>query len=167
MANLDATLSGTGSNSYVWGYEADAYFSTRYQQSASWSALSAADKTGSLLAATQALEGLHYLGSVTTATQLLAFPRNGVFKRNSYAFEPNGTIPDRVKTAQMEWASALFANTWQLNPVPEQPSPTKAGPVTIPQDKYGVFRRVPPQVAYLLDRLVDESISPFGVMMFR
>lgn len=137
--------------------EAVTYFDTRYDTSGDWSGSTDAQKTGSLLAAAQALEGLCYPGAITTDTQSLQFPRTGVHKRNGLTYEDSATIPQRIKDAQCEWAGAIVAGTYLLTPQPEVAGPVTVGPVTAAPDKYGAYRRIPPQVLVLLKGMIDEG----------
>lgn len=110
MATIDATVGGANSNSYVTLAEAEAYFADR-PDSDNWNTLPDNDtKNIYLIHATRRLEQEDYLGTRTTTTQRLKFPRDDV---DFDGVELDGTIPRQIKEAQYE--TAIYNITNDLN----------------------------------------------------
>ena len=68
-----------GSNSYVTLNEADSYFEDRMDVAA-WSEATDCLREQALVTATSILDDMNYIGQVVLNSQMLAFPRTGVFR---------------------------------------------------------------------------------------
>lgn len=101
MPTIDATISGTGSNSYGTRAEADTYFDGLLSYSR-WAALADDDKDRALISAASSMGRFRYHGLATSETQALAFPR--VFLPTSDGL----TIPREIKVAQFEGSLSLY-----------------------------------------------------------
>ena len=97
---------GTGkstANTYISEANADTYFSTRDNPTA-WTGLTSAKKEAALIYATVTLDGMwDFVGTVTTATQSLAWPRDGVWDEEGRPVLAN-VVPSRVKDSECELA---------------------------------------------------------------
>jgi hypothetical protein len=95
-----------GTDSYVTLAEANTYWSAR--NNSTWSAASDANKEKAIREATQYLDGAYsFIGFMTSFTQPLAFPRNGVvIEKGNFAGRSveSSAIPDQVKMATFELA---------------------------------------------------------------
>lgn len=130
------TASHASANSYISVTDASTYFDDKLNVTV-WKEASEDDKTRALLMAAARLNDLHWLGTRTTSTQALAWPRYGVIKRDGVGFGSSDsfasasyrsgygiygaawgeffsstTVPDIVKDAQCELALA-YLQGWQ------------------------------------------------------
>lgn len=107
---LDSTLSGESSESYISIATADAYHLKRSGNTA-WSALSNDEKVRALIGATDLLERLDYYGDKYSRTQALKFPR--VYRNVSDGL----SIPRFIEHAMAELALwvATSSSTAQAN----------------------------------------------------
>ena len=102
-----------GTNVYLSVAGADSYWSAR--NNSSWAAASTAAKEKALLEATQYIDGAYtFLGTLTSFTQSLAFPRSGlVINEGNFkgAYYDSDVIPPQIQNACAELAlEALAAN---------------------------------------------------------
>ena len=104
-------------NSYVDLAEADDYFADRLD-AAAWDTAANALKEQALVTATFMLDQRHWVGVAVSTTQLLAFPRNGIY------FDPrigadvtleSNVVTDRVIKATYEQAYHLLNNDGLLD----------------------------------------------------
>ena len=97
---------GTGksnANTYISQSDADSYCSSRDNPTA-WTGLSSAKKDAALIYATVTLDGMwDFVGTVTTSTQSLAWPRDGVWDEEGRRIEAD-VVPQRIKDAECELA---------------------------------------------------------------
>jgi hypothetical protein len=94
-ATIDATVSGTDSNSYVTEAESNSYFETFHWFASTWAGFSSEIKAQRLIEAARALDsGYDFTGEKTDVDQALEFPRT--------TQEDTAEIPAKVKRAQME-----------------------------------------------------------------
>ncbi len=106
---LDATVSGTSSNSYLTLLEATTIFSERLGVGADWSDLSTADKEAALITATRRLDQEEYQGYKTVSTQALKFPRYSIEDEDG-VFYDSQALPLPLKLATAELALQLARN---------------------------------------------------------
>tara|TARA_R110000744_G_scaffold30928_4_gene73050 strand:+ start:710 stop:1216 length:507 start_codon:yes stop_codon:yes gene_type:complete len=93
----------SNANSYISQADATTYF-TNHDNPTAWSGLSSALKDAALLYATVTLDGMwDFTGTVTTSTQALAWPRDGVWDEEGRNLAANA-IPQRIKDAECELA---------------------------------------------------------------
>lgn len=97
-----------GTNSYITAAEADTYFADT-QNSGSWSALTAAAKSSSLLDATVLIDQQSFISRPDDDDQALEWPRIGVVNRRGLLFDV-GEVPQDVKDCQAELALHLALN---------------------------------------------------------
>lgn len=110
-------------NSYVLATDADTYFETRLD-TAAWDDASASNKDAALVQATLELDNDPFIGSSSTTTQKLAWPRKGAAYYSarfgmSITFAVD-EIPDELKDAVYEQALHILANAAAVSsgPVP-------------------------------------------------
>jgi hypothetical protein len=121
-------------NSYVDVDAAEGYFETRLD-AAAWYAADDEDKESSLVTATQLLDELAFIGSMTSLSQSLAWPRSGVrfysTKAGQLVTISNSEVPKEVKTAVFELALHLLTNESLLNSTNQTFEKIKVGPIEI------------------------------------
>lgn len=112
---LDSTVGGNAANTYVSMDEATAYFATRSGADAQvWRDSSDTDKKAmALISATARLDQEAFEGTRTTATQRLAFPRDGLYTYDRQTIDET-TVPRAVKDACCEQALVYFMATTDL-----------------------------------------------------
>ena len=108
-----------GTNSYSTLLEADAYLQDRIGD-AEWISIGAQAQEQALVTATRILEEMNWVGSASSNTQNLAFPRRGSYvdpsRGRTITFNPDATeAPRRVKEAQYELAFHLTNNPDLIN----------------------------------------------------
>lgn len=105
-----------GTNSYVTIAEADIYFLNRLDVAA-WGEVDDDKKSQALITATALLDTLAWTGYAISESQLLAFPRIGVYFDPSvgYAVTLSGTVPLRILKATYELAYHLLNNDGLLD----------------------------------------------------
>lgn len=97
----------TGANTYVSQAYADSYFSIDEKFSATWAAMSDADKETRLRWATRVLDQkVIWRGNKTVATSPLRWPRTGITDRDGNAVGAN-SMPDQLLQATCELAKFL------------------------------------------------------------
>jgi len=99
---FDATPKGAAANSYVTEAEAAAYFDGR-QNADAWIEASPDDRKRVLVTATTRLEQRPALGSRTTSTQRLKWPRRWVYDDEGTAYDAD-LIPRPLQEATCELA---------------------------------------------------------------
>lgn len=104
---FDPTIGGEFANSYVTTDYADAYASNQHWQAA-WFAKTAEARQVALISATKWLETVSYAGTRCTATQALAWPREGASCDGVPA--TCDIIPTQIKQAEVELAYQLIVN---------------------------------------------------------
>ena len=101
-----------GTNSYVSLLEAEEYFADRFS-SDNWINATVDEKNQALIAATAYIDSKKFTGTVVSATQPLAFPREGSYydpkARSDIDFDES--TPDRIIKATYEMAYHLLSNT--------------------------------------------------------
>ena len=100
---------GTGksnANTYISQSDADSYFSSRDNPTA-WTGLSSAKKDAALIYATVTLDGMwDFVGTVTTSTQSLAWPRDGVWDEEGRRIEAD-VSPSGSKMPNVNWRCSI------------------------------------------------------------
>jgi len=151
-ATLVATAKGASSNTYATLAQADQYHDNRVASGTTWSGSSDNEKTRALLWATELMESLwDWNGGVTTTTQVLAWPRSGLWNRNGYALDPD-TMPQEIIDAQSEFARQLLVSRRADDNPTEQESleELKAGPITLKFSGSGTYNKIVPDAVYHL-----------------
>ena len=104
---FDATIGGEFANSYCDEAFADAYASNQSWQAA-WFAKTAEERQVALISATKWLETVSYTGTRCTATQALAWPRDG--SSCDGVASTCDIIPLKIRQAEVELAYQLLSN---------------------------------------------------------
>lgn len=111
---IDATVGSEDANAYLTIAEANAYFET-HSYAATWDDASDDDKCRALQTATRQLDSsFEFVGSVSSSTQALLWPRDEVVGPNGYD-EPSDAIPVRIQQATAELAQQLLASNRQAD----------------------------------------------------
>lgn len=106
---VNDTAKDPAANAYASVAEADTYFNVRLNSS-SWTSLTDADtKARAIITATMQLEVEEYVGTKTTTTQALKWPRMDAFDADGNEYD-NDVVPEVVKDAMFELALNLVAN---------------------------------------------------------
>ena len=99
----------SNANTYISQSDATTYF-TNHDDPTAWSGLSSSLKDAALLYATVTLDGMwDFIGTVTTSTQALAWPRDGVWDEEGRNLAAD-TVPQRIKDAECELALLHTSN---------------------------------------------------------
>lgn len=104
---FDATPKGASSNSYILEADADSYFDGRMEADAWTNALSP-DKEKALVAATDRLELLRFVGRRTAGSQRLKWPREFVPDEDTTDYWDADAVPRFVQFAACEYAMLLL-----------------------------------------------------------
>ncbi len=151
---LDATISGTSSNSYVTTAEADLYF-TDSLYSSSWTAVG--DKDVALISATNYLEMFAYGGTKAVTEQALLHPRKDIYDRDGTEIVSTVIARD-VKRATFELALYMSEN---LDAFKEADKTTriKVAVIEIEQElkEFGSYSSLPLRVKQLIDPFLESN----------
>lgn len=146
-----------GANSYSTVAAANTYLGDRYGFTV-WAALTTTTKEQLLVTVTSILETMNWDGDIVSATQDLAFPRNGLVDRKG-ATIANTVIPPEVLNALWLGAGELAAKRWDLTGVKQSVTSVSDGTVSVsfggglievPGAEHGVPRVMFDQIAHLL-----------------
>lgn len=156
---LIATAKGASSNSYVTRAEAQTYFNGR-NDADPWEDADDADKDRSLMTATARIEREDFEGSITTQTQRLHHPRDGLFDQDNRSYDAD-TISLPVQEATYELALAVLNGSWVPSDTGlEAYDKVKIGPIDVTPDQ-GYTASTLPQI--VLDLLQGIMIGSFGM----
>lgn len=173
MPTINATPGAVDANSYETLIEFVAYLTTRLPVPTAAIAATDATREKALIVSTRALNRIltrfkrleilqskgkmekfyvvrpYWTGSPTSTTQLLPWPRDGMFDRNGNAIV-NTVIPQDLKDAESEMAIlAISGDVTATNAVAAQGiTDVKAGPIEIAFKEY-IQNRVLPEAVYL------------------
>ena len=103
---LEAAAKHASANSYATQAEATTYFEGR-PNVANWTGASSGDKDVALVAATSRIEQERFVGTATTTTQRLQWPRNWAEDRDGNYYDED-VVPRPVKEACFELALAVL-----------------------------------------------------------
>lgn len=106
-ASIIATAGAANANSYITVAEAQAYADSDLD-STQWDNATADQRIRALITATRNLDLVGYVGTRSTTTQALAWPRKD-FKTTEKTYAEN-EIPAEIKLAQWELTKALLAD---------------------------------------------------------
>jgi hypothetical protein len=92
-----------------------------------------------------------WYGAVTNTTQVLAWPRSGLWDRNNNALDED-TLPQPVINAQSEFARQLLVSRRADDNPTEQESleELKAGPITLKFSGSGTYNKIVPDAVFHL-----------------
>jgi len=151
---LDATISGTTSNSYVTEAEALTYFDDSLD-AAAWTAITT--KAPALISSTSFLELMFYYGTKTVSAQALNHPRSGIYDQYGIS------IPSTIIAPQIKEATYLLALYMAENPdafdVKSYVKKIRVDVITIEKDvaAFGKYQSLPERVKALIDPFLVES----------
>jgi hypothetical protein len=106
-ATINATAGATNANSYITVAEAQAYADSDLD-SANWDSATADQRIRALITATRNLDLVGFVGTRTSTTQALAWPRKD-FTTPEKTYTDN-EIPAEIKLAQWELTKALLGD---------------------------------------------------------
>jgi hypothetical protein len=106
-ATINATAGAADANSYITIAEAQAYADSDIDAS-KWDTATVDQRTRALITATRNLDLVGYVGTRTTTTQALAWPRKD-FTTTEKTYSDT-EIPAEIKLAQWELTKALLAD---------------------------------------------------------
>ena len=104
---IDATEGGIDANSYITLADAKIYFSESLSVEA-WDNATDDTKDRALATATKRIDTNTFMGTRSTDTQALKFPRDGLDSHDGIEFT-DGETPQQIKDAQCEIALALLS----------------------------------------------------------
>ena len=111
---IDATVSGTSSNSYHTVATAQAYFDTRLHCD-DWTNATALDKEKALLQACRIIDSYClWLGIKTVTEQALEWPRRGICHDGNIYYEYNDSIYEYGSFGEGQWVLASDAIPQQI-----------------------------------------------------
>ena len=155
---IDATISGTDSNSYVTLDEANAYFSTRLHSDI-WNSASDADKEAALITSTNIIDWYYnYKGAKTVSTQNLQWPRAGVVV-GSMTYD-SADLPKEVRWAVYELALRVLEEDVLVDDALAGLRKVQAGPLLVQTADNGrppATGQLPDAVYLLLKKFMDNS----------
>lgn len=108
--SFDTTVAGSSANSYVTESQASDYFGGRLDV-AEYTAATSVSVQKALVMATSRLDADEYVGSISTNTQALKWPRYGVVTISGWDNEVVTAIPKRIRDACCELALAILKDT--------------------------------------------------------
>lgn len=152
VSTLVATAGAANANAYCDVAFADQYQLDRPAPGTTWSAATPDQKTSSILWATLLMDRMwDWTGWVTTSTQALLWPRQGMVKRNQWDYVPDNEIPIELKQATAEYARQLLAGDLMANSDIETfgLKSFSAGPVSF-AFKDGVYAKPVPDAVFNL-----------------
>lgn len=153
VSAIVTTPGAANANAYCDVAFADQYNLDRPQNgSIIWSSAQADTKSAAILWATVLMDRMwEWEGWVTTATQALLWPRQGMVKPNMWEYVDNMTIPIELKRATAEYARQLLMSDRMADSQIETLGVTsmKAGPVAF-SFKDSVYAKAVPDAVYNL-----------------
>lgn len=154
---LDSTVSGASSNSYVSRAAAQTYFDGRLNAD-NWQNGATADQDRSLMMATVYLERYEYLGTITSTSQRLKWPRSGLIDEEGRSVS-SSAIPNAIAEATYELALAFLDGKLYLQDDGiEQYESVSVGPISV-TGRLRDATTMPNHVRNLIDWLLLNSAS--------
>ncbi len=154
---LDATPSGTSSDSYVSVLDADAYHAT-HLYSSTWTDASEANKEIALKMATRILdEKIDWSGIRATSTQALSWGRTGI--TDDGLSVSSAIVPQAIKNATSEFAKHLLSGDTTGNADGKGLTSLSVGSISLTFDKT--------DTAGVLPSIVQEMLRGWGTIHAR
>ena len=145
-----------GVNAYVSVADADAYFADRLGGEI-WLGLSEQVRAAALISATKHIDGMHWKNSAISASQPLAFPRDGTYFDNRVgAYVAMNPVPHNVEIATCETALYLVNNQSVLDGQTSVKG-LKVGPIELTEIS-SVSQTAPMADVYLKDLKASISV---------
>ena len=163
-----ATPGASDANAYCDVDYADAYHQGNPYAS-TWTDAETDAKGWALIEATRIIDAhVTWLGTVSTTTQRLLWPRTGVFDKRGIAIEDD-VIPEAVKDATSECARQLLAqNRTEDNDLARQGiTSLKAGPVAFTFNGSASSQVIPDAAKALIAHLLAAGDQPFIAKLIR
>ena len=156
--SLDATVGGAIANSYITQAAATTYFTDRLYSSG-WTAASSGDKDAALITATHRIDQELFLGTKTSSTQALKWPRYlvpipGEYYTYGLSYFASDAIPQPIKDAVCELALFLLANDLLKPTGLENFKSLTVGPISMVMNQPVSAGQLPDQVYRLLRGLI-------------
>jgi len=160
---VDATVGGANSNAYLTAAQATSYFEGRLD-TAPWTDASSDEKNRALVMATSRLEQERYVGSPTSDTQRLQWPRDSVPDLWGSYYD-NDAIPRYVIEATAELALALLKdNTLLADSGLEAFTEVSVGPLSVTPRHERKPGTLPRQVIRLLTGLRESGTGQVPII---
>ncbi|MBI2239623.1 MAG: hypothetical protein HYU59_02340 [Magnetospirillum gryphiswaldense] len=153
-----------GIDSFITLEQAEAYFTGRLYI-LDWSGAASGDKEKALKMAARTLNRLRWRGSLTSESQVMAWPRQGVI-------DPEGreitvtTIPQDIKDAQAEMALAMLREDLTADDSNRGVKRVKAGTVEVEYNGEAPAKSLPDAVQELLSPYLRPVISGSAALVF-
>lgn len=144
------------SNSYVTVAEADAYFADRLH-STNWINAIATDKEKALIQATKMIDFKHFMGYKTISSQLLKFPRTGIYYDGELL--DSLSVPLSIMSAVFELAIYLLSDDYTTPNEISEFDNIKVGSLNITPTKQNNNLDLPPFVNELLKPFIRSGIG--------
>lgn len=136
--------------------EAESYFAGRLY-AAQWTGATTEDKEKALRMAARILSRQRYLGTITSTSQLLAWPRRGVVDPEGRPV-PDSTVPAAVVEAQAELALRLLEDDLTAD-AEGSIKRVKAGPVEVEYATGTPLRSLPDIVTALIEPFLSTAAA--------
>jgi len=152
VSTLITTAGAANANAYCDLAFAEQYQLDRPPVGTTWANMTDDQKTAAILWATVLMDAMwDWTGWVTTSTQALLWPRQGMLKRNLWDYVPDNVIPIELQRATAEYARQLQLSDLAGNSDIETQGITslRAGPVSF-TFKEGVVAKPVPDIVFNL-----------------
>ena len=127
---LDATAGGASANAYCTVAEADSYHEGRLHIE-DWTGAATATKEAAIVWATTLLDTqMDWVGSQTTTTQALRWPRSGIIDTEGYSVDDDA-IPQFLINATAEFARLLIIEDRTVEQSGDEYEEIRVGPIML------------------------------------
>lgn len=148
-----------GTNSYISVADATTYFGDRLNSS-TWTDATEANKSAALIQATQIIETKKYLGDRYSTSQILSWPRYGVYVDNIQI--DGSTVPTDILSAVCELAIYLLKEDYTEPSGLEEYKSIKIGSIELDMGATSVgVKQLPPLVNSILSKYADSSVRVY------
>lgn len=144
-----------GTNSYISVANADIYFADRLNSSVWTGAVAVGLKDQALIQASQIINNKQFVGIRTVPTQLMAFPRFGIYV-DSILID-SSVVPKNVIDATCELAIWLLQDDYTAPDDLAQFGKVQLGPISI--ETKSASKKLPPMVNNLLRPFINSSFN--------
>lgn len=142
-----------GTNSYISRADANTYFADRLNSSM-WTSATDPNKDGALIQATQIINSKNFLGTKTSSSQVMKFPRIGLYE-DGYSIDYL-TVPQRVIDATCELAIWLLVEDYTEPDGLLGFDEVQIGPIQV-KTKTTTSKALPPMASALLSPFMTNS----------
>ncbi|EPY00607.1 DnaT-like ssDNA-binding protein [Magnetospirillum fulvum] len=151
-------------DTFVSVEDADAYFAGRLYAS-TWEDADTEDREKALRMAAGILDREAYLGAITSTTQALSWPRQGVYDAEGRAIG-NTTIPSAIQAAQCELALRLLSEDLTEDDSNKGVQAIQAGSVRLEYDGCAPAKTLPDTVRALLKPFLKSEDGSSARLVF-